>query len=361
MTKPLKRFLTILLLLGLAGGFFPLFPNFSSYAGDVSEHTVFYTSFENGKMSGETYHGYPLRCHYDDTRSENVSSTNSNDWMMSMVESASANTPLPDVKTADNLTDNNPNTSYRTNTPFPVVVKYDLYEPILLSCYSVSSTNNYNADAPMDWTIEGSNDKRGWTVVDTQKGHSFSRRSQKKRFYVENCGEYKYYRMVITKKAGGAESGIVQFSDLIFYEWNVTASNLQSGALGTKVVRGGPASTYTGQANSPWKGENSLKVTAVHLGNGRGYSNAYLYENMNILVTANTYLRYVVFPDFEVKEKIPEDAYDYEYTNQYVALDIRFTDGTYMSDLGAVDQNGHGMSARAGRNEVAFRAKLEYD
>ena len=42
----------------------------------------------------------------------------------------------------------------------------------------------------------------------------------------------------------------------------------------------------------------------------------------------------MIFPDL-----IDEADYDYNYTQMHMAVDIKFTDGTYLSDLKALDDH----------------------
>ncbi len=60
-----------------------------------------------------------------------------------------------------------------------------------------------------------------------------------------------------------------------------------------------------------------------------------IYKDLSIPVTENTRLSYVIFPGlFNIH------SYDYEYTSCRVVIDLKFTDGTYLSELGAKDQYG---------------------
>ena len=350
--KTLRKALAVLLTVCLAGGLFAFIPSVvpSASAGgaeEINEYTALYTSFDMGAVNGENYFGFPMRGYYDVTRAENVYTSASNNWMMLMVESVSAPAPTPATRVPENLTDGDSATSYMTNAAFPIVISYKMREPAKGVVYSVTSTNNYNTNAPMDWTLEGSFDGEEWTVLHTVEGQTFTKRSQTKKYSFENESYYGYYRMVITKKAGEETSGTLQFSDFTLRE-NSGANTLSTGALLAEIVEGGPAESFIGVNNEPWNGAHCMRVTGTHKGDGRGYSNAYVFDHLMIPVTENTYFSYNIFPDFEnIPDAKPEDNYDYEYTSQYVALDLLFTDGTYLSDLGAVDQNRHGISARA--------------
>ena len=346
--RSFRKAVALLISLCLTGGVISVFPSLLSNAEEgIIEYTAFYTSFDDGAVSGENYFGIPMRGYYDNSRAESVYSTTTNDWAMSMVERADANKPSLETRGPDKLTDGVASTSYSTNTDFPVVITYKMREPVKAIVYSVTSTNNYNMNAPMDWSFQGSFDGESWTTLHSIEGIEFAKRSQTKKYSFENEEYYEYYRMVITKKAGGETSGTVQFSDFIIRE-NAGANNLNTGALLAEIVEGGPANTFVDMGGLPWNGTHCMRVTGKHTGTGRGYSNAYLFDHLMIPVTENTYFSYNILPDFEnIPDASDADNYDYEYTSHYVALDLLFTDGTYLSDLGAVDQNYHGISARA--------------
>ncbi len=357
MKKVFAILLAAVLSLSVIGEIIPYIPSLFSAAEEINEYVAFYTSFEQGALKGETYRGYPMRGVYDSNKAQNVRSITPNDWFMSMMESAEGSTPKISSRGPENLVDNDAISTYMTEAEFPITVRYNMLEPVCATFYSITSTNNYNNNAPMDWTIEASNNGEEWTVLSTVEGQSFTKRTQTKKYTIENDKYYRYYRMVITKKAGGETSGTLQFSDFILRDNDITSANITSAALLPEVVVGGPFKTYLGQLNLPWKGEKSLRVTGEHLGTDRAYSNAYLFRGLNIPVTEYTRFQYLVVPDFVDNGGDDTDItnYDYDYTSHYIALDIQFTDGTYLSELGAVDRNGNSISARAqGEEKVLF-------
>ena len=209
--KALRKTLAALLVVCMSGGLFAFVPSLFPYAeaDGINEYTAFYTSFDMGGVRGENYFGVPMRGYYDESRAVGVYTSTANDWMMSMVESVDANEPNIESRGPDKLTDGNASTSYSTVTEFPVVVTYTMREPAKAVVYSVTSTNNYNMNAPMDWSFEGSADGDEWVTLHSIEGVEFSKRSQTKKYSVENEEYFKYYRMVITKKAGGETSGTV--------------------------------------------------------------------------------------------------------------------------------------------------------
>ncbi|MFI0264624.1 GH92 family glycosyl hydrolase [Streptomyces sp. NPDC017056] len=93
----------------------------------------------------------------------------------------------------------------------------------------------------------------------------------------------------------------------------------------------GPTSSPTAKTNAGFSGLRALRYAGTHTAAGRGYSYNKVFD-VNTRVTRATSLSYKVFPEMA--------ATDLSYPATHVALDLAFTDGTYLSELGATDQNG---------------------
>ncbi|WP_256004768.1 PKD domain-containing protein [Pedobacter deserti] len=96
--------------------------------------------------------------------------------------------------------------------------------------YSLSNGNDSPGRSPKSWTMEGSNDKATWTLVDskTMDKHFHQQlvdrgfpntnagtRWIKMYFGVDNPGSYKYYRFTITSNFG---DGLLQFGNIILFK-----------------------------------------------------------------------------------------------------------------------------------------------
>ncbi len=101
-------------------------------------------------------------------------------------------------------------------------------------------------------------------------------------------------------------------------------------------VSDGPDDAYAARAHVGFTGVRSLAYAGKAQGNG-GDVRQVLF-NVDIPVTASTALSYLVFPAFIEG--------DLAYPSTWVAVDLEFDDGTRLSDLGAIDQHGFGVSAR---------------
>ncbi|MGM9636467.1 MAG: GH92 family glycosyl hydrolase [Eubacteriales bacterium] len=109
----------------------------------------------------------------------------------------------------------------------------------------------------------------------------------------------------------------------------------------------GPENTWIGPANTGISGPHTLKVTGF-IENGGKYSIT-LFKGLEIPVSADTTLKYHIFP------AMGGNHYDFQYTQMYFGMDLIFTDGTKLSELSAVDQNGVGISPVAqGESRILF-------
>src|SRR5690606_8153649 len=103
-------------------------------------------------------------------------------------------------------------------------------------------------------------------------------------------------------------------------------------------IETGPSKAYTAKRNAGWTGLRALTYYGTHVAKGRAYSYNKIYEE-DILVTSDTRLSYHIFPEYTDKDHL-------EYASTYAAVDLAFSDGTYLSELGAVDQHGVKLNPR---------------
>ena len=97
---------------------------------------------------------------------------------------------------------------------------------------------------------------------------------------------------------------------------------------------GGPTNGYTTKPNLGFSSPSSLEVTA------RGAGRCVLAD-CDLVVDSDTYLSYVIFP--QVPEMAADGAAggvntDARYGATHVAVDLVFSDGQHLSDLGPLDQ-----------------------
>nr|WP_189078370.1 GH92 family glycosyl hydrolase [Mangrovihabitans endophyticus] len=231
-----------------------------------------------------------------------------------------------------NLNDGDPETKWLVDTPTSWA-RYTLDAPAEVVRYSVTSANDAPDRDPADWTVQGSTDGETWTTVDTREDQSFDSRFQTKTYDVADPGSFPIYRLSITAHAGS--TNLTQLADWELSDGDSTPpaqSDMQSH------IGAGPASSPTAKAGVGYTGVRAFQMAGRHVSAGRAYSYNKVFD-VDIAVTDDTELSYLVFPEFN-RDDLSNPA-------TYAAVDLAFTDGTYLSGLHAVDQHGIRVSPSA--------------
>lgn len=208
-------------------------------------------------------------------------------------------------------------------------VSFKLSEPVAVVHYALSSANDEAPRDPRDWNLQGSQDGTTWTTIDSQTDQVFPERFQTKEYRFANTTAYLYYRIDITRNGG---VNIVQLAELQLSNGDTTpppASDMR-----TRVGKG-PRSSPTAKGSVGYTGLQALEYSGAHKATGRGYSYNKLFD-VDIAVTPTTELSYLLFPEMP--------GGDLSYRTTYAAVDLAFSDGTYLSDLNAVDHHGAKLS-----------------
>jgi predicted alpha-1,2-mannosidase len=225
-------------------------------------------------------------------------------------------------------------------------VQYRLAEPVKVVLYALGSANDVPGRDPQDWTLRASNDGQTWTTLDTQVDQSFSERFQMKEYAVANDQAYLYYRLDITRNHGAS---IVQLA-----EWQISngeAAPPQESVMRSAVGKG-PRSAYNAKTNVGFTGVRAAEYRGEHTSDGRAYSYNKVFD-VDVAVTPATDLSYAIFPEF-----VPDDL---SYPSTYAAVDLAFTDGTYLSELGARDQHGATLSPQGqGASKTLYTNQWNY-
>jgi len=241
-----------------------------------------------------------------------------------------------------NLNDGDPATKWLVDTPTSWA-QYTLDAPAEVIKYALTSANDAPERDPRDWTLQGSADGSTWTTVDTQTGQAFTARFQTKTYTVAAPASFPIYRLSIT---GHPSGNLTQLADLELADANVTPP--PAGPMQSRVGRG-PASSPTAKAGVGYTGLKAFQIAGRHTAEGRGHSANKVFD-VDVAVTADTELSYLVLPEFN-REDLSNPA-------TYTAVDLAFTDGTFLSELKAVDQNGIVVSAAAqGASQTLYTAQ----
>lgn len=217
-------------------------------------------------------------------------------------------------------------------------IQFEFAQPEKVVKYALTSANDFSTRDPREWTLEGSNNGSTWTVLDTVKRTSdFPERYHTIIFDFANDTAYKYYKLNITKIGSGSTMQLaeVQFSDGIDVPVPPTP-DMKSG------LSNGPTGLYAAKNNVGWTGVKAFTYSGKITADGNVYSYNKIYD-VNIDVTPNSELSYYIAPQFTDKNQI-------EYTSTYAAVDLLFTDGSFLHELGALDQHGVEVNAIAQGN-----------
>ncbi|MEV7735363.1 GH92 family glycosyl hydrolase [Streptomyces sp. NPDC088921] len=243
------------------------------------------------------------------------------------VRASAENTGGGEVK--ENLVDGEPGTKWLAfeSTGW---AEFDLAKPLKVVTYALTSANDFAERDPRDWTLKGSTDGKDWKTLDTRSGESFDERFRTKSYDIADPAEYQHFRLEITKNNGA--SGIFQLADVQLStgggEGPVPPDMLS-------LVDRGPSGSPTAKAGAGFTGKRALRYAGRHTADGRAYSTNKVFD-VNVAVDPLTRLSYRIFPSMADGDR------DYDATN--VSVDLAFTDGTFLSDLGARDQHGFTLS-----------------
>ncbi|MDN5805407.1 MAG: discoidin domain-containing protein, partial [Microlunatus sp.] len=261
-------------------------------------------------------------------RQHNVTGKSSSSGsLLDTVTGVTASAENPPGEVAANLADANPDTKWLAfaGTGW---VRYQLSAPAKAVSYSLTSGSDAPERDPKNFVLQGSTDGTTWTDLDTQSNIDFADRSTTRTFQVSAPAQVGYYRLNITAVHSG---GIVQLAD-----WDLSDGSTGGGTPTPMVtaVGSGPISGLNIKPLSGWTGVRAMRYSGGHTDTGRGYAWNQLFD-VNLKVGADAQLQYKIFPDMI--------SGDLTYPSTFAAIDLHFTDGSYLSDLKTVDS--HGISA----------------
>lgn len=239
----------------------------------------------------------------------------------------------------------------RVVCPVSLTFRYDA--PITPKAYYISGGDDDMSQSGRvlnTWVVEGSNDNANWVELDARGPVAWTSNRQVQNFTVRsNPGSYTYIRLRILRRGTGTgvtTGGIIQFSGFGMYS-DVTVDGIDGTTEydGLQVSAGaGPAQLWgntSARANLGWTGARALKISGKKQA---ASASAYqiIYDNVGVTVAPNTKLSYMVLPYIDAD--VQSNEYDDEYTGNYAAIDLKFDDGTYLRNYGALDQYGFKVS-----------------
>lgn len=210
-------------------------------------------------------------------------------------------------------------------------LRFTLSQPVTVKRYALTSANDFPGRDPKDWTLSGSTDGVTWTPIDSRTDESFPQRFQTRVFEFENTTAYSFFKLDITRNGGDP---IVQLAEVVLSNG---APLPPPGPVMESRLDSGPTSAYNAKARTGFTGVKSFRYAGHHKNQGRGFSYNKVYD-VNLRVRHDTKLTYKIFP-----EHIEDDL---SYPSTYAAVDLAFSDGSYLSELGAKDHHGFTVSPR---------------
>jgi predicted alpha-1,2-mannosidase len=329
--KRRSRRSTTVTVAALAGALLSVLPAQSALADhgqDAGGHGSFATSFEPAGSAPDWQstpdsdrHGRPaVSAVYPDSGAGLPGSA------MSQVSGVTASGDVPPDHTASAATDGDPGTSWQAASRAPSLT-LALKSPATITTYAMTSASDWPERDPKSWQLQGTTDGRTWRTLDTESGQSFGQRSQTRLFTIRHAGSYAQYRLAVSANNGDSDT---QLGELAL----AAAPSAQPGM--TASIGDGPASSPTAKTHAGFTGTHALHYAGWQLG-GHGTARDKVYQ-VSLPVRRDTRLSYDVFPELTGR--------DLGYPSTYVSVDLAFSDGTYLSDLGATDQYGKALSPR---------------
>ncbi|MGW5748409.1 GH92 family glycosyl hydrolase [Amycolatopsis sp. NPDC003861] len=238
-----------------------------------------------------------------------------------------------------NLVDGTTDTKWLSWDP-TASAQITLSEPTSITHYAISSANDFAERDPKDWTLQGSNDASSWTDLDKQADQAFTERFQQKDYKLAApTPAYKYFRLDITRNNGGP---ILQLSELLLANDEPAPPPLPNMRTFTDA---GPTSGYTNKNRVGFTGLKAFRYSGSQT-EAHGFSYNKVFD-VDVPVVPSTELSYKVQPQFITG--------DLKYQSTNVAIDLVFTDGTRLRDLGATDQYGFPLTPEGqGKSKVLY-------
>ena len=210
----------------------------------------------------------------------------------------------------------------------PLEFTFHYNAPTTASNYYISGANDDEGNPGRtlnSWELYGKNDQAGeWTPLDKQSNQTGWKNYEMRVFPLPEGSSYQHYKLKITRF--NSDPGTIQFSG-----FGLTKSLVDGSFAGTTDA------ARTENASMTTKLENDkLVISGHHEGSQSAQVYNVLYTGLNIPVTENTRLVYNITP----QQPLPNNKYDYDFYSMHLAVDLKFTDGTYLSSTELEDENG---------------------
>ncbi len=257
---------------------------------------------------------------------------------------ASAENPPGEV--ARNLADADPGTKWLAFAT-TATLTYHLPEAAAVTTYALTSGNDAPDRDPAAWTLQGSTDGTTFADLDTRTGQTWTGRGVRNTYTVATPKAYAYYRLAIDAPRAG---GLLQLAD---FDLAVAGTATQEQPMVT-ATGAGPSSGFNLKQNAGFSGLHAYRYAGEQTVTGRAYETNVVQRGLKVPVRRDTRLSYTVVPQFTAQNP--------EYPATFVALDLHFTDGSYLSELSPVDQHGIALTARGqGQGKILYADQWNFE
>ncbi|HEX2904610.1 MAG TPA: GH92 family glycosyl hydrolase [Jatrophihabitans sp.] len=260
--------------------------------------------------------------------------------------SASAENPPAEI--ASNLADGDASTKWLAFQA-SATLTYHLPAPAKVDTYALTSANDAPERDPAGWTLAGSTDGTTWTTLDTRGGQSWTARQTQNKYTVPaaSVGSFSYYRLAIAAPQSGS---LLQLAD-----WDLAVTSTAGSAEPMVTATGnGPTSGLNIKQRAGFTGMHAYSYAGQQTVTGHAYETNVIQSGLNIKVGPQTRLSYVILPQFT--------AANLDYPSTYAAIDLHFTDGSYLSQLSPLDQHGVDFTARGqGLGKILYADQWNYE
>ena len=298
----------------------------------TKEETLFFTSFESQEKNGLLL-STPDGQYYSNL--EYVAPVSNTKGLAVDLSTVGGSADFKSSEGKLCLFDGDVNTKFLTEST-RAEVYFKLEKSAIVDSFSIASANDAPERDPKSIALYGSCDGSSWQRI-YSTGISFSERYEEKTVNItSNTTAYAWYKLEVSQNNGS--SNMTQFSELCLYGKSVESeeedNKEQVGNSPLSTLRGnGPSSSWCNYTSVGWTGFGALTVSSKKT-DKEAYGRNVIFDGLNIPVSDITKLSYVIFP------ALKNTDYDYYYTSMHLLVDLKFTDGSYLSSLGAKDHNG---------------------
>ncbi|GAB2476822.1 GH92 family glycosyl hydrolase [Jatrophihabitans fulvus] len=234
---------------------------------------------------------------------------------------ASAENPPGEI--AKNLADGDPATKWLAFAT-TATLTYHLPAATAVGTYALTSGGDAPDRDPKAWTLQGSTDGSTFTTLDTRTGQTWTGRGVRNTYTVTDPKPYAYYRLAISAPQSGT---LLQLADLDLAAAGATADDEPM----VTATGNGPTSGFNLKENAGFTGRHAYRYAGEQTKTGRVYETNVIQKDLSVRVGPKTRLSYRILPQ--------DTASSEAYPSTYAALDLHFTDGTYLSQLQPRDQH----------------------